>query len=110
MRGPNSSDSTRQPHLDAALDYDIKTQLALQQCFAVIGEAANKVDRALREQHPDVPWREMISMRNAVVHGYWTVSMEIVLDTVRKDLPTARPYLKQMLDALPPEGDGEGDH
>ena len=52
------------------LDHDIKIQLALQRCFSVIGEAASKVERALQERHPDVPWREMIGMRNAAVHGY----------------------------------------
>lgn len=82
-----------------------KTQLALQRCFSVIGEAASKIDPTLKAKHPGVPWREMVSMRNAVVHGYWGISLDIVLDTIRRDLPVARPLLQQVLDALPPEDD-----
>lgn len=87
------------------LEHDLKTQLALQRCFTIIGEAANKVDATLKADYPDVPWREMVSMRNAVVHGYWSVRLEIVLDTIRHDLPAARPLLQRVLDELPPEDD-----
>lgn len=83
------------------LERDAKTQLALQRCFSIIGEAANKVDPALKAQHAEVPWREMVGMRNAVVHGYWGVSLEIVLDTIRRDLPTARALLERVLNELP---------
>lgn len=86
-----------------ALAHDIKTQLALQRCFSIIGEAAGKVDPTLEARYPDVPWREMTSMRNAVVHGYWGVSLEIVLDTIRRDLPATRALLQRVLDELPPE-------
>ena len=84
---------------------DLKTQLALQRCFSIIGEAANKIDTGLRDRYPTIPWRKMIGMRNVMVHGYWTVSLEVVWDTVRKRFPGDKPALQQILNELPPETD-----
>ena len=37
----------------------------------IIGEAANHVESAIQEAHPEVPWRQMIGMRNHITHGYF---------------------------------------
>ena len=36
----------------------------------VIGEAANMLTRHFRETYTDLPWRQIVSMRNVLVHGY----------------------------------------
>lgn len=51
------------------------------------------VPRALRDAHPDVPWKQMIAMRNIMIHEYFGVNMGIVWQAVQKDLPA----LKQLL-------------
>jgi uncharacterized protein with HEPN domain len=53
----------------------------------VVGEAANAVSDAARQAHPELPWRQMIGMRNWVVHAYWKVDRDNVLETVASDLP-----------------------
>jgi len=53
----------------------------------IIGEAANLLTKAFRESHPDVPWRDIVDMRNALVHGYITTNAALVWDTYINDLP-----------------------
>ena len=35
----------------------------------IIGEAASKISKATQDQHPEVPWKKMVGMRNIIVHG-----------------------------------------
>lgn len=58
--------------------------------FAVLGEAANQLSDDLRTQNPRVPWRRPIDLRNRIVHGYWEVDLNIIVNTIRIDLPSFR--------------------
>jgi len=69
---------------------------ALIQQLTVIGEAAGRVSLERQAELPELPWREMIGMRNLVTHDYWQVDPTIMWRTVTRDL---RKLLKQ-LDAL----------
>jgi len=56
----------------------------------VIGEASNKLDKHYREfveAHPELPWGDSYEMRNSLAHGYSTVDLDIVWNTVCNDLP-----------------------
>ena len=85
------------------LEDDLQLQWALERAFTIIGEAVNKIDPGLRDQYPDVPWRNIIGMRNRLVHGYWAVKLEVVWEAIHRDFPAARPQLQRVLDELPPE-------
>jgi len=58
------------------------------QCLQVIGEAATRVGAETRESLPELPWADMVAMRNRLVHAYWDVDLDIVWRTVVEDLPT----------------------
>jgi len=62
-------------------------QLALTHLVEIVGEAANRVSHATREKHPEVPWAEIIGMRNRLVHGYDVIDFGLLWDTVKHDLP-----------------------
>ena len=56
----------------------------------VIGEASNNIQRAdsvFAARHSDIPWQIMYTMRNRVSHGYDTIDLEIVWQTIQRDLP-----------------------
>jgi len=53
----------------------------------IIGEASNRIDQTLRDSYPDLPWSQMIGMRNLLIHEYDDVDPEIVWTTVKQDLP-----------------------
>ena len=60
----------------------------------IIGEAANMLTKEFREEHPDVPWRDIIDMRNVLVHGYYIASPRFIWETYTKDLV----FLKERVD------------
>jgi len=72
--------------LDEFLD-DVKSQDAVVRRFILIGEAARRISPETRDRYPQVPWRDMIDMRNLVIHEYEDVDFLIVWDTAHQDLP-----------------------
>jgi len=61
--------------------------LALTKSIEIIGEAANHVDIDTREKFFDIPWNDIIGMRNRLVHGYYDIDLDRVWDTITDDLP-----------------------
>jgi uncharacterized protein with HEPN domain len=55
--------------------------------LTVIGEAANHVPIEITDRHPDIPWRQMVDLRNFSVHAYWNLRPSVIWDTIQNDLP-----------------------
>ncbi len=71
----------------------------------ILGEAARNIARDhqnFAEQHSEVQWENIYLMRNRVVHGYFTVDLEIVWKTLQEDLPTLERQVSNLLKTLPP--------
>lgn len=64
----------------------------------IIGEAAYKLTVEFRDAHPELPWREIIGMRHLLVHGYFTISPEVLWDVIQNDIPDMIPVLKQYIE------------
>ncbi len=60
---------------------------AVVRAVQLVGQAARGGSEELQAAHPEIPWREMIGMRNVVVHDYADVDMALVWKTVHDDLP-----------------------
>ena len=75
------------------LDTDTVLVAASERFVEVIGEAASRLSETTRESSPEVPWREIIAMRNRLVHGYFAVDLDILWTVVNDDLP-------ELIDAL----------
>jgi uncharacterized protein with HEPN domain len=69
------------------LDRDRMLVLAIVKDVEIIGEAASRTTTAARAAHPDVPWMQIIAMRNRLIHAYFDVDLQVVWDTVTVDLP-----------------------
>ena len=78
----------------ADLDTDAMLMFALVRAVEVVGEAASKVSDATRAKMPGVPWREMVGMRNRVVHAYFDIDRDILWTTATEALPPLLAYLK----------------
>jgi len=72
--------------------------------LAVIGEAVASVISDLEAAEPTMPWHQIRGMRNAVIHEYFQVDVEIVWQTTQLDLPTLKDSLQRILDGLKAEG------
>src|ERR1051325_3466612 len=53
----------------------------------IIGEAARSFPEEFRTDHTEIPWTQIIGMRNILVHEYFGIDQEIVWSVVEKDLP-----------------------
>jgi uncharacterized protein with HEPN domain len=69
------------------LDRDRMLVLAIVKDVEIIGEAASRTTAAMRASHPEVPWAQIIAMRNRLIHAYFDVDLQVVWDTVTVDLP-----------------------
>lgn len=68
--------------------------------LVVIGEAANMLTQEFRDTHPLTPWREIIGMRNFIVHGYNVVDKNEVWSVIQNDLQQLRQQIDQYIDEL----------
>ncbi len=72
---------------------DLQCQDAVIRRLEVIGEAARRISEETQFSYPDLPWSDMIGMRNVMIHEYDDVDLVIVWETVHNDLP-------QLIDSL----------
>lgn len=53
----------------------------------ILGEAASRVSPELQSGHPEVEWKKAAGMRNRLAHGYLTLNMDLIWDTIKRDVP-----------------------
>jgi uncharacterized protein with HEPN domain len=80
------------------LDNDRMLVLSVIKEIEIIGEAANKVSNELKEQFPDIPWSEIINMRNRLIHTYFDIDTEIVWSSITQDVPQLLTMLRILID------------
>lgn len=68
----------------------MKTLAANCMLIEAIGEGFKKIDERTNKQllplRSDIPWREVMGMRNHIAHGYFDINTDLVFDVVRNDL------------------------
>ena len=70
----------------ADLDRDVVLSAALERFVEIVGEAAVRVSEQRQALMPDVPWRQIIGMRNRLIHGYGAVDRDVLWDVVHNDV------------------------
>jgi uncharacterized protein with HEPN domain len=73
---------------------DPKTQKAVEREFEIMGEAARSLSEQARSQHPPVPFKAIIGMRNILAHDYGRVDPKELWATVHASLPALLAELK----------------
>ena len=70
-----------------SLDADPMLARALMHAILEIGEAASRTSELGRSRAPDVPWAQIVGMRNLLIHVYWGVDFDRLWRTVTEELP-----------------------
>ncbi|MFI5166782.1 MAG: DUF86 domain-containing protein [Thermoanaerobaculales bacterium] len=71
----------------ADLSNDRQLVLALVKCIEIVGEAASQTTAEGRQLAPELPWANIVAMRNRLVHAYFDVDLDRVWETITDDLP-----------------------
>ena len=88
----------------AGFDYEVfivdeKTKRAVCMALINIGEMVKLLSDNVRQTYPAIPWRSIAGLRDATAHGYQTLRMADIWETVTKDIPQLLTQIKDILSA-----------
>lgn len=86
-------------HTRADLDRDHVWVLGLVKCVEIVGEAASRVSEGTKQRCPQIPWAQIVAMRNRLVHVYFDIDLDQVWKAVTEDLPPLVGDLEKILAA-----------
>jgi uncharacterized protein with HEPN domain len=78
----------------------METQDAVVRNFEIIGEAVKNVSKPLKAKYNDIQWREIVGMRDKVIHFYFGVNWDIVWGAAKDSLPPFREKIERILKVI----------
>ncbi len=72
-------------------------QDAVMRRLEIIGEATKSISVGFREEHPDIPWREIAGMRDVLIYDYFGVDLGLTWTTVKENLPDLKQKLSRII-------------
>ena len=76
---------------------DIKTQDAVVRNLEIIGEATKNLSGNLRKSHPKIPWKDLMGMRDKMIHHYFGTNYEIVWTIAKEELGALLAQIERIL-------------
>lgn len=76
---------------------DRKTTDAVVRNLEIIGEASKYIPVEVKERYPDIDWKGVIGLRNRITHEYFGISLRIVWDIIKQELPKLKEQMKKIL-------------
>jgi uncharacterized protein with HEPN domain len=75
---------------------DEMVQDAVIRQIEIVGEASKRLSPGFKDTHPEIPWKDIVGMRNKLIHDYMGVDIDAVWDTIGKDIG----FLKRQIEAM----------
>ncbi len=79
---------------------DLMRQDAIMLKIEIIGEASRNISFEFQERHPEIPWSQMIGMRNKIVHDYFEINIQTIWKTVKNDIPLLKKAVSRLVKDL----------
>ena len=76
---------------------DERTQVWIIHHLQLIGEASNHLSDELTEGNPDIPWADIVGLRNILVHQYFGIDLRQVWETAELDMPVLKAKVRKIL-------------
>ncbi len=111
----NLGDKARLQHIyDAILEIESYVQKSSYEVFQsntmmqyacvkqleIIGEAANHLTSQFKKLYSEIQWREIIDLRNLLIHEYFGIDTKIVWDIITIDIVSFKPQVKEIIERL----------
>ena len=77
---------------------DDKTSSAVVRKLEIIGEASKHIPEPVRQQYPDIPWKEMAGMRDNLFHFYFVINYELFCQKIQHRLPKINDEIQKLLE------------
>jgi uncharacterized protein with HEPN domain len=91
----------------AAFESDELIQIWIVHHMQVLGESIARMSDQIKSKYPEIPWRSMIGMRNILIHGYFLIDLDVVWQTVEKDIPVLKKQIATIMKSLQTEASGK---
>jgi uncharacterized protein with HEPN domain len=79
------------------LSIDRQLTLALVKSLEIIGEAGTRVTDDWKQASSDIPWRDIVAMRNRLIHAYFDIDLDVLWETVNNELAPLLQALEESL-------------
>lgn len=80
------------------MNYDRMLTLSLIKSIEIIGEAAARTSTDLQDKYPNIPWKNIIGMRNRLIHAYFDINLDVLWNTIKQDLPPLLTELEKVIE------------
>jgi len=79
---------------------NVPIQDAVVRRLEIIGEAIRNLPDDIKQMHPEVPWQDIMDMRNKLIHKYFGVDLNLVWGVIKNDIPSLKEQVEKMLGQL----------
>lgn len=77
---------------------------AVVRSLEIIGEAVKNLPISFREKYQEIPWKKISGLRDIIIHQYSDIDLDVVWDTIQKDIPVLEKQIKKIKEKLIKEG------
>ena len=79
-----------------AFSQNLEKVFAVSRAIEIIGEAVKRIPDSIRSQYPDIPWRDIVGMRDKLIPDYFNTNVEIVWKAVQEDVPQLKAMISKI--------------
>ena len=72
----------------------------IERKLEIIGEATKRIPDDFKQQHPNIPWKDMAGMRDILIHQYTEVDEDIIWKTVIQKIPSLKEHIESIMSEL----------
>jgi len=75
-------------------------QDAVVRQLEIIGEASRYLSNEFHERHPEIPWGQIIGLRNRLIHAYFSINFQTIWEIIEHDLPSLKQNVERLLEEM----------